>query len=475
MSHSKQRKRLRLLGYLFADAVAALLVWALFYLFRKLVIEPQSLGMAIPVEFDKNFYLGLLLSVPFWLTIHAGSGFYQEIDRRSRLHVLLRTLGSVLFGVLILFFLIFLDDIVSDYRQYYRSLLMFFGAMLFFTLLPRLLLTTWHQHQVKKGKLQTRVLIVGGDEKAKKLFLQLKQSVPISGYRFVGFIAEGKAPFPLEAHLPRLGDLSQSRALLNEYQIEEVILAEESSAHFRLQHLITLFSEKEIQIKLTPDLFNIVSGTVRFSSLFDTPLMEVQAIRMPVWQQGAKRVMDLGVSLLALLILSPIFLIIALAIRSDSPGTVFYSHERVGRYGRPFRILKFRSMVANAERKGPALSSDNDTRITRVGKLLRKYRLDELPQFINVIKGEMSLVGPRPERQYFIHLIEKEAPHYRLLHRVKPGITSWGQVKFGYAENVEEMLERLKYDLLYIENMSLMLDIKILFFTIRTVWRAEGK
>jgi len=477
MALSEARKKYLFRQFLFAaaDGMAGMLVWALFFVFRKVVIEPEAMGFQIPLEFDRNFYLGIALSPVFWITTHALSGFYKEIDRRSRLHVLLQTTGSITVGVIIMFFLVFLDDMVADYGQYYQSLFMFWGAMLLATLIPRMLLTTYFQHLVKKGKLRINTLLVGGDEKAVGAFTMLSDTLHISAYRFKGFVAENEAPCAMDTHLPRLGNLNQSRRILHIHDIEEVILAEESSAHFRLQQLITLFSEKGVRIKMIPDLFNIVSGTVKFSSLFDTPLMEVHAVRMPVWQQAFKRIADLLASSLALLLLAPVFLIVAIAIRLDSKGPVFYSHERVGRFGKPFKIIKFRSMVQNAERKGPALSSDHDSRVTQVGRVLRKYRIDEFPQFFNVLRGDMSLVGPRPERQFFIQQIEEKAPHYRLLHRVRPGITSWGQVKYGYASNVDQMIERLRYDLLYIENMSLLLDAKILFYTLRTILRAEGK
>ncbi|HOT89083.1 MAG TPA: sugar transferase, partial [Bacteroidales bacterium] len=196
---------------------------------------------------------------------------------------------------------------------------------------------------------------------------------------------------------------------------------------------------------------------------------------MPQWQQSFERVMDVVVSLIALIIFSPIYLFTAIAVMLTSKGPIFYSHERIGLYGKPFSMHKFRSMYVNAEKDGPQLSSKKDSRITPFGKIMRKIRLDEIPQFYNVLIGDMSLVGYRPERQYFIDQIIKKAPHYKLLFKVKPGITSWGQVKFGYAENVDQMVERLKYDILYLENMSLSVDIKILIYTVLIIIQGRGK
>jgi len=230
-----------------------------------------------------------------------------------------------------------------------------------------------------------------------------------------------------------------------------------------------------VNVKIIPDMYDILSGSVKMNSIFGTPLVQINREIMPAWQFSIKRIMDIFVSLVAIIILSPVYIGIALAVKFNSRGPVFFVQERIGKDGQPFDIYKFRTMVQNAEADGPQLAKENDKRVTSVGRFLRKTRLDEIPQFFNVLKGDMSLVGPRPEREFFIDKIMVEAPHYRHLQKVRPGITSWGQVKYGYAENVEQMIHRLKYDVLYIENMSLAVDLKILLYTILTVVKGDGK
>jgi exopolysaccharide biosynthesis polyprenyl glycosylphosphotransferase len=263
--------------------------------------------------------------------------------------------------------------------------------------------------------------------------------------------------------------------LIKEHRIREVIIAVESSDHKHLSEVMSVLLDFDLDVSIIPDTFDLLSGSVKMTSVYGVPLVRIDRELMPTWQMSLKRLMDVVLSLIAILILLPVYITIAVAIKLTSDGPIFFWQDRVGIHGQTFRMLKFRTMVVDAERHGPQLSSSHDQRITKVGKFLRKTRLDEIPQFGHVVMGEMSLVGPRPERQYYIDQIKAQAPHVKKLLRVRPGITSWGQVKYGYAENVEQMVQRLKYDILYLENMTLAMDIKILFYTVVTVIKGRGK
>lgn len=465
-----------IIQYLVSDFIGSGLAWTLFFIYRKLFIEPAKFGYKVPIDFDKNFYFAILLIPVYWVIIYWIAGTYHNIHKKSRFKEFVLTIIITFLGTIILFFFLLLDDQVKSYQVYRYTFITLLLLQFFILSVFRLSILTFIKRKIKNRTISFNTLIVGSNKKVLELYLELENEKKSQGYNFIGYVnLVDDQNHILNAYMPDLGNFNQLADIISRHDVEILILAIDSSEHYKLNNILSLVEKEDLVVKIIPDMYDLVSGTVKMNYIFGAALIEISTDYMPEWQKNVKRIQDVFISVVVLIILIPVFTAIGIWIKLNSPGPVFYWQERIGKNSRPFLILKFRTMFVDAEKNGPELSSKDDPRVTRSGKFLRKYRLDEIPQFYNVLLGQMSLVGPRPERQFYIDQIVMVAPQYKHLLRVRPGITSWGQIKFGYAENVSQMLERMKFDILYIENMTLAMDLKILFYTVLIVLKGTGK
>ena len=442
--------------YIVSDFVASSVVWLLFNLIRYQEIAVyEGFGDAWSFLTHSTSLWGQFVVPCFWIALFWLSGYYNKPFGKSRITELFSTFVTVSVGVVALFFLLILNDLPRSYHIYYDVFFALWSLQFLGVYLPRLGITQAGKRKIKRGEWALRVLIIGTGQRAQRIAEELDRL----GYRIIGTVATQT--------VERLPERFEQEPA------DELVVALEADEQQQLQTIIYSLYQYKCPIKIWADKSTPLSR-LKIKTVEDVPLIDLTDNHFLPVEQNVKWLMDKVLSLLALMVLSPLFGYIAWRVKRDSKGPIFFRQERIGYMGKPFQIYKFRTMYMDAEREGPLLSSEDDPRITPFGRVMRKYRLDELPQFWNVLKGDMSLVGPRPERRFFIDRIVQKAPFYYLLHNVRPGITSLGMVKYGYAGNVEQMIERLEYDMLYYENMSLMLDLTILIYTVRTVFTEKG-
>jgi len=378
-------------------------------------------------------------------------------------------------GIFVLFFAIYIDDSLHGISSGARILLFIYWGMLFiFVGTGRILIRSFQRHLLVNGVGRKNALIVGYNAKAFEVFNQIAEYKAL-GLDIIGFVSDESNKNDSYKNIPVIGNPENIQKLIDEHNIKEIIIALEKKNDDILLDLLAEASLKNVGLKIVPNLYEILTGQARTSQIYGMPLVDLMPQLMPEWERKLKRIFDIFISFIVLIITLPLDLLIAIAIKLDSPGSIFFTQERCGQDGRIFRMIKFRSMFYDAEKKsGPVWSQKNDPRVTRVGKILRKIRLDEIPQMLNVLLGEMSLVGPRPERPYFVEKFTEQIPYYKRRLKVRPGITGWAQVKHKYDESIEDVKAKLRYDLFYIENMSLRMDFKILFRTIFVVMFGKG-
>ena len=463
--------------YALADFITANVGFVLFNVGRFFLVPPLSRPETLADFLLENTLVIEQCVVPLLMVaFYALWGSYNRSNTlyKSRLDETITTFSASFLVMLIVFFVALVNDNIAERATNYELMALLFLSLSVPTYIVRMIILNNNARRVRRGDYVIDTYVIGAPEASMARLEKIRRSSVRSGLKIIGCIdTDNLIKDNIFAGLPvfRGDSLQEECRRLN---ARALIVLPSPKGLARTAEIITELYPLDRPLFVTSDIHSLISVRPRISSVVNEPVVDITNAKISPAAVNCKRVADIVLSSIALIVLSPVFAAVAIAVKRDSKGPVFYRQTRIGYHKKPFTIYKFRTMIADAEPNGPVLARENDSRVTRVGHFMRKYRIDELPQFWNVLKGDMSLVGPRPEREFYVRQIMKRHPAYSLIHQVRPGITSWGMVKYGYASDVDQMLERLEYDLLYIENVSLAVDIKIMFYTVSTILTGKG-
>tara|TARA_R100000908_G_scaffold35437_1_gene16185 strand:+ start:6550 stop:7959 length:1410 start_codon:yes stop_codon:yes gene_type:complete len=459
---------------IFTSVLDFLIILASWFVFHS--FYPNTMNLLIQ-DFNLNFISGGFVVSIYWMAVFVVMGSYKKLYLVSRLDEFMKVLKASLLGALILYFIININETISIGDQ--RMIIITYWATIFVLLaMNRFVVRTIQKYYAQRGKGLHRAVIIGTGQTAKAAYEDLNRNRTL-GMQVLGFIqVNGKVVDPVHGvdEDDIIGSLTDIKQIMEEHKVQDILVALEPDRRQDLVEVISKIDTPDVSLKLLPDFYQLVSGLSKTNQIFGLPLVEISPEPMPLWEKTIKRMLDIIVSLVVLVVALPILLAIGIAVRLTSKGPAIYKQRRVGRNGRVFTIYKYRTMLDNAEKhSGPTWAKKDDPRVTKLGYWLRKLRIDEVPQLINVLKGDMSLVGPRPERPHFVEQFSKQIPLYTRRLRVRPGITGWAQVKWKYDTSLDDVKEKTKFDLFYIENASLRMDAKILINTIITIIKGKGQ
>ncbi len=473
--YSKKAQRLK---YVISDLIAGSIAFLLFNIFRYCFFSEIYVGkygvanyLSQSVIITEQIFVPIAILIIYWL-----SGFYNEPLNKSRLQEFCVTFFSSLFCAMLLFMAFLSGDGMESKLFAPVTIFTFFVLLFTFSYIGRLSITTSAIKFYRNNKIKSNILIIGCSRKALDIVARLNKPDSFQTFNCIGFVKiKGETNVISESDYEIWDSYQLNEAYITTKGINQIFIAPENRIDKEVMSYLNKLLNFKIPIRIASDTFSIITSGVNMKDIMADPFIDLTSPRISEFSKNIKLASDYILSIFIGTLLSPILIISIIFVKATSKGAAIYSQERIGKHNKPFKIYKIRTMVENAENNFPQLSSDTDKRITKIGKKLRKYHIDEIPQFFNVLKGDMSIVGPRPEREYYIQEILKKAPYYCLLNQVKPGITSWGMVKYGYASNITQMIERAKYDLIYLNNMSITIDLKIMIYTLKAIFSGSGK